>query len=69
MSLLRPEIRLLIAERSEPMPHVYQIVRTSTDYDGGVDELVRAIEDLVGRSAAARSVADAVRRFTDEAPA
>ncbi|WBB61303.1 trypsin-like peptidase domain-containing protein [Streptomyces sp. WMMC500] len=69
VSLLRPEIRLLIAERSEPMPHMYQIVRTSTDYDGGVDELVQAIEDLVGSSAAARSVAEAVRRFKGEAQA
>lgn len=68
VSLLRPEIRLLIAERSEPRTHMYRIVQTSTDYDGGVDELVQAIEDLVGSSPAVQSVVDAVRRFKGEAP-
>ncbi|HSA48863.1 MAG TPA: trypsin-like peptidase domain-containing protein [Yinghuangia sp.] len=66
VSLLRPEIAGMIGERPEPQAHLYQVVRVSCDYDGGLDDLLQAINDLVGDARAARNVAAAVRHFRDE---
>lgn len=67
VSLLRPEIRVMIGEHPAPMAHLYAIVRVACDYDGGLDELLQAINIWVGDARAARNVTAAVRHFRDEA--
>lgn len=67
VSLLRPEIRVMIGEHPAPRAHLYEIVRVSCDYDGGLDELVCAITAWVGDARAVRDVTAAVRHFRDEA--
>ncbi|MFF4396677.1 trypsin-like peptidase domain-containing protein [Streptomyces sp. NPDC001480] len=66
VSLLRPEIGSVVTERPEPHAHLYHVVRTSTDYEGGLDELVCAVRTLVGDSRAVRSIAAELRRFAEE---
>nr|WP_277611397.1 trypsin-like peptidase domain-containing protein [Streptomyces scabichelini] len=66
VSLMRPEIGSVVAERPEPHAHLYHLVRTSSDYEGGLDELIGAVRTLVGDSRAARSIAAEVRRFEEE---
>jgi len=67
VSLLRPEIRRMVGEHPEPQAHLYQIVRVSVDYDGGLDELLWAITAVIGDARAVRNVTAAVRHFRDEA--
>ncbi|MEU6274094.1 trypsin-like peptidase domain-containing protein [Streptomyces populi] len=67
VSLLRPEIGSVVTERPEPHAHLYHVVRTSTDYEGGLDELIGALTMLVGDdSRAVRSIVAELRRFTEE---
>ncbi|MGW0943537.1 effector-associated domain 2-containing protein [Streptomyces sp. NPDC002623] len=66
VSLLPPEIGSVIAERPEPHAHLYNVVRTSSDYEGGLDELIGAVRTLVGDSRAVRSIAAELRRFEEE---
>ncbi|MFF5963102.1 trypsin-like peptidase domain-containing protein [Streptomyces collinus] len=67
VSLLRPEISSVVSERPEPHAHLYHVVRTSTDYEGGLDELIGALRILVGDdSIAVRSIAAELRRFAEE---
>ncbi|UGQ12638.1 serine protease [Yinghuangia sp. ASG 101] len=67
VSLLRPDIRVMIGEHPAPLAHLYEIVRVSCDYDGGLDELVWAITAVAGDARAVRNVIAAVRHFRDEA--
>lgn len=66
VSLLRPEIGAVVAERPEPHAHLYHLVRISTDYDGGLDELIGAVRALVGDSRTVRSIAAEVGRLAEE---
>ncbi|MFD6322732.1 trypsin-like peptidase domain-containing protein [Streptomyces sp. NPDC058442] len=66
VSLLRPEIGAVVAERPEPHAHLYHVVRTSSDYEGGLDELIDAVRALVGDSRAVRSIAAGLRRSAEE---
>lgn len=66
VSLLRPEIGAVVAERPEPHAHLYHVVRISTDYEGGLDELIGAVRILVGDSRAVRSIAAEVKRLAEE---
>lgn len=67
VSLLRPEISSVVSERPEPHAHLYHVVRTSTDYEGGLDDLIGALRILVGDdSFAVRSIAAEMRRFAEE---
>ncbi|WP_155057927.1 effector-associated domain 2-containing protein [Streptomyces blattellae] len=66
VSLLRPEIGSAVAERPESHAHLYHVVRTSSDYKGGLDELIGAVRTLVGDSRAVRSIAAELRRFAEE---
>lgn len=66
VSLMRPEIGSVVAERPEPHAHLYHVVRTSSDYEGGLDELIGAVRTLIGDSRAVLSIAAEVRRFEEE---
>ncbi|MFJ4084656.1 trypsin-like peptidase domain-containing protein [Streptomyces iakyrus] len=66
VSLLPPEIGSVVAERPEPHAHLYNVVRTSSDYEGGLSELIAAVRTLVGDSRAVRSIAAEMRRFEEE---
>ncbi|MFE9026374.1 trypsin-like peptidase domain-containing protein [Streptomyces iakyrus] len=66
VSLLPPEIGSVVAERPEPHAHLYNVVRTSSDYEGGLAELIGAVRTLVGDSRAVRSIAAEMRRFEEE---
>ncbi|MGW1607846.1 effector-associated domain 2-containing protein [Streptomyces sp. NPDC002285] len=66
VSLLRPEIGSVVTERPEPHAHLYHVVRTSSDYEGGLDELIGAVRMLAGDSRTVRSIAAEMRRFEEE---
>ncbi|MQY14157.1 hypothetical protein SRB5_43190 [Streptomyces sp. RB5] len=66
VSLLRPEIGWTVAERPASHAHLYHVIRTSCDHEGGLEELIDAVRTLVGDSRTVRSIDDELRRFAEE---
>ncbi|SFS77498.1 effector-associated domain 2-containing protein [Saccharopolyspora flava] len=62
LGLLRPEIRNAIPHHARTRAHVINIARTCRDYEGGLGDLVRALEELEGDSMPVRRVRELVQR-------
>ncbi|MGW6928954.1 effector-associated domain 2-containing protein [Lentzea sp. NPDC054927] len=68
LSRLRPEIGDAVPHHQRTRLHVFELVRTCQDYEGGLDDLLRVLRELEGDSIPVRHSADAVRRLAEERP-
>jgi hypothetical protein len=66
LSRLRPEIAHAVPHQSRTRLQVIELVRTCLDYEGGLDDLRRALHEIEGESIPVRRSAEAMRTLLDE---
>ncbi|MDX8029220.1 hypothetical protein SK803_03320 [Lentzea sp. BCCO 10_0856] len=69
LSRLRPEIGDAVPHHQRARLHVFELVRTCQDFEGGLADLLRVLRELEGDSIPVRHSAEAVRRLTGGRPA
>jgi hypothetical protein len=65
LTLLRPEIAMVVAYHPQSRLHVMEIARTCLRYPGGVAELVQAVQQLEPGSIPVERLADRVRGWPE----
>jgi hypothetical protein len=68
LSRMRPAIADAVPHHQRARLHVFELVRTCLDFEGGLADLLRVLRELEGDSIPIRHSVDAVRRLTEERP-
>ena len=68
LSRLRQEIAHAVPHQQRARLHVFELVRTCQDFNGGLADLLRVLRELEGDSIPVRHSAEALRRLAEERP-
>lgn len=68
LSRMRQEIADAVPHHQRARLHVFELVATCRNFEGGLDDLLRVLRELEGDSIPLRHSVDAVRRLTEERP-
>nr|WP_244993997.1 hypothetical protein [Actinomadura coerulea] len=65
---LRKEIAIRVPRRAQPHLDVHSIVRTCSEFPGGLQEFLSLVHAYAGESSQVRALDDTVARLTGRAP-